>query len=169
MDFIEKTLGKTKSSTKIIGACGMWRSGSTAQYNMIRLVVEHSEIDAKVIKWHVADKRLWDRADFVFTSERHIGEVMESLERFGRLSGRKRNPNYIMKQIRYWKSHPRNTHQDFERIKTDSKGCIKQIAEVLGVQIDLDKVYEEFKAIKPPKDKWCPVTLMFPNHITKED
>lgn len=167
MDFVDKVLENNPAPTKIYGACGMWRSGSTAQYNMIRLVLEHSGIDAKVVKWHVGHKALYKRADVVFTTERHIGEVMESLKRFGRLNGAKRNPNYIMKCFRYWRAHPRNVHQDFTRIVNDPRGCIKQIAEAIGVEVDLDKVYNEFINIKPPKDKWDTTTLLFPNHITK--
>lgn len=154
----------------ILGACGTWRSGSTAQYNMIRLICDEAGVEYELIKSHVADRKLYREATAIFTTDRDMDEIKESLKAFGRVSLREGNPNYkrtfvyAYKQLKFWKSHHNNLHQEYEDIIGNTKECIRQIAEHLKLEVDVDKVYEKFLEVKPPKDKYDPVTKLFPNH-----
>lgn len=82
----------------VIGICGMYRSGSTYQYNAVRLLLERAghmvngggvevfnsanRYDVLIVKEHKFRQIVHDRAHIIFTSDRKKEDVIASMERF---------------------------------------------------------------------------------------
>jgi hypothetical protein len=160
----------------LIGICGIKRSGSTAQFNMFRLILETKyndinltgdvrQIDYKtnnIVKLHVYSAELYSKSDFLFTTDRDRVEIMESLERFN--TGEIKPMSRMVRDLELYKR--KSLHQEFTDIVNNPKMCIKQIANHLGIDVDVEDIFSKFKAIKP-EEEYNPKTMLFPNHITK--
>ena len=160
----------------IVGVCGIKRSGSTAQYNMVRLILETiGDINTtgdtftfvegiNLYKTHVFNKTVYNKSDYIFTTDRDRVEIMQSLERFN--TGTIKPMAIMVMHLEKWKQ--KSLHQEYNDIKNNPRKCIEEISEHLGVKVDVDTILEKFVAIKP-SNEYDPKTMLFPNHITKED
>lgn len=158
----------------IVGVCGIKRSGSTAQYNMVRLILEtQGEVNTtgdsflfvegvNLYKTHVFNRSVFDKSDYIFTTDRDRVEILKSLERFH--TGDIKPMSRMVRDLEQWQR--KSFHQDFEDIVNNPKMCIKEIANHLGIKVDVNDIFTKFKAIKPEKE-YNPKTMLFPNHITK--
>lgn len=158
----------------IVGVCGIKRSGSTAQYNMVRLILEtlgpiNTTGDSfnfvegiNLYKTHVFNKTVYNKSDYIFTTDRDRVEIMQSLERFN--TGTIKPMSVMVMHLNKWKQ--KSLHQDYKDIVNNPRKCIEEITEHLGVQVDIDDIYNKFKSIKP-ESEYNPKTMLFPNHITK--
>ena len=117
-----------------------------------------------LIKRHEACEILFKSSSYVLTTDRPDEEIEASIERFGRR--RRYSLDNMRKHLRYWRSHSNNLHQQYSDIKDNPKKCIKEIADFLNVEIDINEIYNQFKEIKPTEE-YDPLTMLFPNHITK--
>ena len=156
---------------------GIKRSGSTAQYNMARLILQKyyyltvygQEYEltkgCSLIKHHPFDKELFSASDYVLTTDRPDEEIIESLDKFG--SHNRYGLDMMRKHLQEWRSHNKNLHQEYSEILNNPKQCIKEIADFLELyEVDVNEIYKEFKQIKPTKE-YDPITMLFPNHISK--
>ena len=159
----------------LIGICGIKRSGSTAQFNMVRLILEtigEVEVTGRIkavnynkntiVKLHTYDAELYTKADYIFTTDRDRTEILESLERFN--TGEVKPMSRMERDLNKYKE--RSLHQEFTDIVNNPKKCVEEIANHLGIDVDVDDIFTKFKAIKPEKE-YNPKTMLFPNHITK--
>lgn len=171
----------------LIVVSGIKRSGSTAQFNMIRLVLEtyfgkefvYTTGDPKkalelnnskkivIIKYHPFDKRLFRAADFIFTTSRPIEEVKDSMLRFYGVNNMpKRGLSVMQRHLASWQSASFN--QTFSEICNLPINCIRNIVGYIGIEEDItEEVYYSFSRIKPPESGYDKETFMFSNHITK--
>lgn len=161
----------------IVVIAGIKRSGSTAQFNMVRLILEKafSEVhvtgnpkDLKapctIVKIHTFDKTLFEKADHVFTTSRDLVEIQESLSRFNRPNSR--NMRQMMNALKKWRK--KSLHMHYKEITNSPLYCINRIAHTFDFKIDSSEILKEFEAIKPPTDKdYDARTMLFCNHITK--
>lgn len=157
-----------------IGVCGIKRSGSTAQFNMVRLILEtkweinttgdsfHFIDGINLYKTHVFNKSVFDMSDYIFTTDRDRVEIMQSLDRFN--VGEVKPMSRMVRDLEQWKR--KSLHQEFTDIVNNPEKCIEEIANHLGVDVDTEDILTKFKAIKPEKE-YNPKTMLFPNHITK--
>ena len=171
----------------LIVVAGIKRSGSTAQFNMIRLVLEtffgkeyvyttgdpkvalnlNSENRIVLIKYHPFDKRLFAEADFIFTTSRPIEEVKDSMLRFYGVNNMpKRGLSVMQRHLRNWRSASFN--QTFSEIVNLPINSIRNIIGYIGIEEDVaEEVYHQFRKVKPPESGYDKETFLFSNHITK--
>jgi len=161
----------------IIVISGIKRSGSTAQFNMVRLCCLHAGLDVhtwgeaytikdgvNIIKMHPFDKSLYNKADYIFTTDRNDKDILNSLQRvFG---GSKRSITWMRKQLELWRR--KSIHMHYDEIVNKPLECIYTIKNILGLDIDCEAVLKEFEAIKPPKEGYDDETFLFANHISHE-
>jgi len=161
----------------IVVVAGIKRSGSTAQFNMVRLVLEEhfSEINltgdlmelkpgVNIVKMHRFDQALYNKADYIFTTNRSDQDILKSLSKF---SKNEEKPLAKMREyLNKWRR--RSQHMDYHEIVLHPGECIEKISEVMELPVDLDKVTKDFKAIKPPAEGYDPKTFLFSNHITQD-
>lgn len=159
---------------------GIKRSGSTAQYNMIRLALNNAGIDYELrqdgngvidfrrnslIKRHPYHKTLADLATHIFLTDRPDIGIYNSLWRFNQKEPVQNRIDRMRKDLDLWRGHE-HLEQHYNLIKLNPRKCIGQIIEYLGIEADGAQVYKEFINLKPPKEGQDPETLMFHNHIT---
>jgi hypothetical protein len=158
----------------IIGVCGIKRSGSTAQYNMVRLILEtQGEVNTtddtfnfkegvNLYKTHVFNRAIFTRSNYIFTTSRPEKDIEASLKRFN--VGEVKTMSRMKRDLNQWRR--KSLHQEFTDIVNNPKMCIKQIANHLRIDVDVEDIFSKFKAIKP-EEEYNPKTMLFPNHITK--
>lgn len=158
----------------IVLIAGIKRSGSTAQYNMVRLVLQKkydvsifgSDYDLgeiTLIKKHDYDHWLYENATYIFTTDRADEDIIKSLKKF---SGRNRyGLDNMRKHLNAYKK--RSIHFEYDDIVNNPKWCIETIANELNINVDVEEIYKEFKSIKPGNE-YNPITMLFPNHITSK-
>lgn len=156
----------------LIVIAGKKRSGSTAQYNLVRLILEQEgevncikriedieEGKINLLKYHRFVKSLFNKAHFVFTTDRPTEEIVESCKAFGiKYEGEKWNTWF-----KRWGQHPNAYHMDYKDIINAPDFCIMYISHALGIKVEPDEILEKFLAIKPGKE-YDPKTMLFPNH-----
>ena len=105
----------------IIGICGIKRSGSTCQFNMVRLILEHAGLRYKtwgtefsagrmkkgnhIVKIHKPHRWLYDNADHIFTTDRSDEEIWKSLQRFAGATDKSRLKK-MREDLEWWNNHP---------------------------------------------------------------
>jgi len=169
----------------IVVIAGIYRSGSTAQYNMVRLILESVygkkavncvgnpnkvKKGINIVKLHPFNKSLFNKADFIFTTDRPDKEIKKSMIAFSNKSECSDDfLKKIKKDLALWRR--RSVHQDYNLIKNKPNKCIDQIIKTLKLKVDPNKIYHEFANIRPPsqKDHYDPRTFLFHKHITNYD
>ena len=173
---------------------GMYRSGSTWQFNAVRLLLEELTLESinacfisdykpdpltsvELIKLHNFDQELAGSADLILTSWRNIVDARKSMERVGMNIGEDKFIHNL-KQWREWKevsnfcsySIADSSHQrkhDFERI---AKIINRDIVPITYDGAELRRIFDIVEAIKAPEsgnwDNYDKVTLLHPNHIS---
>ena len=165
----------------IVSISGIKRSGSTAQFNMVRLILEKkfdtvhvtglpTDIqghDCAIIKLHTYDAHVHNLASYVFTTDRPNADILRSLKKFNR--GDVKPMKKMRDHLRRWQTRKAvNIH--YNDIVNNPKLCIEIILKTFGfTDIDPDEILQEFLAIKPPKKgEYDPKTMLFDNHITSK-
>lgn len=156
----------------------MKRSGTTWQYNVIRVALDHAGLDyvisgslaeARTHKGRMLLKSHWwredvqERASLVFTSDRNIDEVYASLERLRGEPPHERERTKILQHYRRWR-RVSDYHMPYSRLLSEPETVCSEIIVTLGVDVDPGVVFEEVSAIRPPEKGQDPVTLYFSNH-----
>lgn len=170
----------------IIAIAGIKRSGSTVQYNLVRIALEMAGYDvtayghnyrpagnpqegeAHLIKRHPFDKFIAETADHIFLTDRPDEEILGSLERF---NGRKPDPARITgmrKHFFKWEEYSYIPIYDYKMWQENKILYVACIINHLGLHNDVktSDILKEFNNIKPPETGQDPKTLMFSNHIT---
>jgi len=162
----------------LVVIAGIKRSGSTAQFNMVRLILEKkysvyctgnpqdisNTVDVNIIKIHPFSSLLYDSADCIFTTDRSSSEIERSLDNF------KPNHRKPMEEMRsdlnLWKR--RSICMNYNEIVKSPLACIQKIITIFDVDVDANEILTEFLKIRPPKEGYDPTTFLFHNHISKK-
>lgn len=182
---------RARKNFGIITIAGIKRSGSTAVYNMVRIICEHMDLDnlnlvgepytlkkgMNIVKIHPFDELLCKKSDLVILTDREDAEILESLAKFGY----EHKPIDEMRfDFNRWKKE-RFENDDYNFIRTIEFNHIvnapkvvfgyllDEISHVFGVHFEfceIQQMFEEWKEVKP-KEEYDPITFLFPNHISK--
>ena len=171
---------------------GIPRSGSTWQYNVVRLAlieagfkvygcwIEDYNIDLDsdfhVIKLHEFDRFLAEDSFLTFTSQRNVKQVQQSMTRF-----RKQPYEYekAVKLFNNWKRWIFHSHYltKFEDLVNNREGEVARIINVLSSKIPklatinpsiIAKKVDNLIVPKGDVDTYDKITLLHPNHITRK-
>lgn len=173
--------------SRVVVIGGIKRSGTTWQYNLVRLTllamgrsvgvhrgIRHlgqyeGDYDDLIMKTHFHSDRAQAAADIVFTSYRPVNDVRASLERFGRQSPDSDDIDKLVNHFRLWDKIA-DYRMEYNDLKSDPLKVTIETMEALGAtSLDPEKVLAAVNAIKPPSDKrQDPLTLYFSNHVTSE-
>ena len=171
---------------------GMRRSGSTWQYNAMRIMLTNVAADKvytpssdvyedyddyepsswHLIKTHYFDQRWLGPNTYVFVTVRSWHDAMLSYRRFKHVMPR-------ASIIRSWRQHAAAWQAvavytlAFERLARDPwDGLLDEMATVLHIRPNLERCSRELRHVKPPPmtkaARQDPVTLLFPNHRTED-
>lgn len=157
---------------------GMKRSGTTWMFNVIRVALDHagkaytvtgSLAEAKKPSGLVLLKSHWHRGDVaaqatkVFTSDRNVIEVFQSLER---LWGRPPTGRELAKIVEHYRRWDRiaDYRMPYGRLIEEPQAVVTEICMTLDLPVNPVRVFAEVSAIEPPKEGQDPVTLYFSNH-----
>jgi len=182
----------------IIVIAGLKRSGSTWQFNVVRLYIELATATEPIItgspdkamaielqspdqyilcKYHPWHRKLNQRAKMVLSSNRKWADAMDSLERFQERPDKARQE--AMKSWHKSWQKVADFYMEFSALKSDPDLMIHLIGLQLyenGVipSFDIglrDEVIKAMDNLEPPDEvKWYDSkTLLFHNHITDED
>lgn len=173
---------------KFILTAGMSRSGSTLLFNMVRLLCKETgclvystyyrdyqadrQCEWTVIKLHGYLDSFHRKADFIFTPRRDMRDAVASAIRIkGIPNTRAAVEAYADKIIRLhhgaWREHS-DYEIPYELVIWNKRPHLVNIASVLGIDVDIDRVLEKIDAIKGngTEDGYDNETIMLHNHIT---
>jgi hypothetical protein len=180
---------------KIITA-GMYRSGTTYQFNAIRVIMEMAHgkenvyscfIDeykpnskeVQIIKTHKILKRtanIVNHSDYILSTHRSKEGILGSMKR--RAEYLEKNPdNRFSKEAdhkNFEKYYMNSMYfynradyiQEFDSIGT--KELIQDYLNLFNLDLDADLILKELDNIKPPKKGYDPVSLLHSGHITSK-
>lgn len=166
---------------------GLYRSGSTWLFNVVRFICEEhgtvyscfedqydqwesGKFDFEIVKAHKFDE-IWIPGSVILTSIRPWKEVRKSMIRLRELNKTGNKTQHIriptfLEWLARWNNH-NNYCMEFKDIYTRPLGVIKEVAAAISLDCEAKAIYEKVQALKPPKDGIDKVTLMHSNHITK--
>lgn len=176
---------------------GMYRSGTTYQFNVVRVIMEmihgkenvYSEwvdfyqpkgYSVEIVKTHKPKPKLLRNAKFVLSTNRTEEGIKGSMNRRKEFS--QKNPDIrfsneanvdrydeFMEWAKYWMKNA-DYIQDFDMIKQDPQKLIQDYINLFGYQnlITAKQVKKRMDQIKPPKEGYDPETLLHVGHITKK-
>lgn len=169
----------------IIVIAGIKRSGSTVQYNLVRIALEiagykiipfgHTYRTTKnprkgechLIKRHPFDEKIAKMADHIFLTDRPDEEIIESLAKFNGIRPGQSHVDMMRKHLDKWREYTDPFHEFTYNMIQDLDFYAFAIIDELGLGGVVGwEVANEFRKIKPPKKGKDPVTLMFDNHIS---
>ena len=145
---------------------GMGRSGSTALFNIIRIILNKKNINYKsnythrhesgnsLIKYHGYDEVLKNTSDYIFTTKRELKDCLGSHFRFTHEPKGKRTLKELCDQYLHyhiiWEKH--STYEFvYEKYKKDPVKIVKEVASVLHFNdVNEKEVLEELE--KQTKD-----------------
>lgn len=159
---------------------GVPRSGSTWQYNVVRLALEqaghtvygawkpdydvYNKSEYHIIKIHGYDAELAKKAWQIFTSIRNPFDIVTSLQRRGTLINKGRLQKYIDDWSKWWMVA--NYITEFRSVGT--QGEVWNILKELGIACKILPIVDAVNKLKPPTtgayDDYDKVTLLHPNH-----
>ena len=162
----------------LIVVAGIKRSGSTAQFNMVRIALETAGYKVNIhgqnykltggvdlVKIHPFDKELADNADYIFLTDRDNTGIKASLYRFNGAMPTDDRISRLRANLDMWKEY-KHCMCEFDLLKESPLECVKKVTGALPFDVDAKYVYEEFEKVKPPKSGHDRTTLLFHNHIT---
>jgi len=176
---------------KRIIVAGIYRSGTTALYNIVRLICESEgdtwseflndeikpeelpELDFQILKAHkYHDKRtpaFIDEHTIVLTTFRENRDILASIYRAKEQMKDFRGQQHDIPKYNEWQQHW-NIHSvyqvHFNKLIQNPKRIIRDIARLLKITVNEEEVYQKFVACKPPKEGIDPITLLHAGHIT---
>jgi len=183
-----------KRKERRVIAAGMIRSGSTYQFNMLRIIMEKAGWNpvcywvndykyvpgqTALIKTHEFKPGLVEGST-IFTAIRSEIEIKGSMRRraeylrenpdtrFSGTADPKRYPRYFG-WFRQWRDCAHYT-QHYYQIKDAPILAINNHIKVLGLTgiVTPEEVLEELNNVKPPANGWDASTFLHAGHITKE-
>lgn len=167
---------------------GCWRSGTTAIYNLARVICEEQgtvyccfedtyneseggKHDYEIVKVHKYKESWADWADCVITIFREPDEVLRSMKRFEKTGGRKLDISDLLRGLAYWGFYQQHTDLclNYSQLIRSPEKTARLIAQAIGLIIESSarEVVRKWMLIKPPKNGVDSVTLLHHNHITK--
>lgn len=173
---------------KLILTTGVRRTGSTWQYNVIRLALieagynvygngeYHPKIDADyyIIHIHGYDDELRKKAWKIFTTIRDFEGIRESLKRMGWEKSDDNIMKYITEWSLWWRwaCHITNFNELMSNgLLENELIAIYDIIMELNIMADANVVQKQLHLLKPPAigeyaktGGYHPVTLLHPNH-----
>lgn len=178
---------------KIVTA-GLYRTGTTWQYNAIRFIMEEahgkeniyscfignyepSNKKVEIIKTHVSNPRITGNPDYLITTRRPIKDVEASMLR--RLEYIKKHPTTEFRNeanvdnIHKLANHTRyflnkaDYIQEFELIKNNPEKIIKDLCCLFKVDIDITLIIDKLNSMVVPTTGYDKETLLHEGHITK--
>lgn len=169
-----------------IAITGCWRSGTTALYNLVRVIcLEHGTVyscfedqfddeeakkhDYEIVKVHKFRPHWVEWSNCIFTIFREPDEVLESMTRFGRTGGRELDNSDALRGLAYWGLYQQYTNHLFyyDQLKRNPMKMARIMAKEIGVNVNDKEVVKKWNKIRPPKIGYDPITLLHSNHITK--
>lgn len=170
-------MGKRSSKEmKLILITGAPRSGSTWQYNVVRLALrqaghtvygawvddydESVEAEYHIVKIHGYDNELRKKAYKIFTSIRNFKGIKQSLKRMGWYKTDAHVIGYMAKWLLWWPSADCITN--FENISLDETARI-----IVNLNLDVRAldIFDDMIDVTPPKKgEYDKVTLLHPRH-----
>ena len=166
---------------------GLYRSGSTWLFNVVRLICqqhgtvyscfgdkyeayEAMKYDFQVVKVHKFDE-IWIKDSVILTSWRPWREVRKSMIRL-RQQGHTGNKTQHIRLVSFiedlarWNCH-NNYMMHFEDIYTRPYGVINDVSAAIGLECNTRKIFNKVSKIKPPSKGVDNKTLLHAGHITK--
>ena len=165
---------------RVIICGGFYRTGSTWLFNLIKQTILESggsvaqtggteplfcEQEFLIHKTHVFCPELLSRAEFVFYSVRNMNEICASWQK---MTGEPINETHLKVYEEGLKYAERADFSlDFPRIYSDKEGVATQVAQALGLSVNVENVLARLEAIKPPTEQnYDPESYLFRNHIS---
>ena len=170
----------------IIAIAGIKRSGSTVQYNLVRIALEQAgykvnicghnyrprevpEGQVDLVKRHKFSKRIAEAADYIFLTDRSDEGIRRSLTRFNGKEPYEGRVQDMRKHLERWLEYTSHSFLfSYELWQNDPETYAMCICSLLGVSVNHMNVLEQFKQIEPPEKGQDKKTLLFHNHITSE-
>lgn len=180
----------------IIVQAGMYRSGTTWQFNAVRVAFEVAGKPIQSGHWdgefpdsvgreiHLIKiikpfERLAEMADYIVSTKRDASEIRASMlrraeflkvhpdPRFGN-EAKVEKFNLFMSRARWWEGVAHYI-QDFDLIRADPLRLIRDYVALFGLQVDPQAVLEELnRQMVVPTEGYDKRTLLHAGHITKE-
>lgn len=168
----------------IITIAGIKRSGSTVQFNLVRIALQeagyqvnvcgHDYVPRKVpkgevdlVKRHKFSRPIAEAADHIFLTDRPDNEIMASLRRF---NGRRPKAGRLVdmrKSLALWEQFTSRAYLFYYRDWEQAPMVWAQgVVGALRLDVDPDVLLLSFQQITPPEEGQDPETLLFHNHIT---
>ena len=165
---------------KTVVIAGFYRTGSTWLFN----AVKHTLIEAGfkvaqsgnavspapyydfcVHKVHKFDSKLLERADVVFTSIRDIEDALKSFNRF---AGYPMSPEFFEDAFHQFTKYNEQSDycMQYNDLLNDKRKVLLDIALVLQVDVNVDRVLKTLEAIKPPRKGWDSSSFYWGGHIS---
>lgn len=171
---------------------GCWRSGTTALYNLVRLILEsdgttlacfeddyfkHTGLTfthelLKAHKFKANEEKhgisLIDWPDYIITIFREPDETLDSMRRFYPENDEE-TWERLARGFVYWGKYQyyADYQAHYDQLFRSTEKLAREIAAVLGIEVDEKEIVRAFRQIKPPKEGYDNVTLLHANHITK--
>lgn len=172
----------------IITISGIKRSGSTVQFNLVRLALEMAgyrvnicghhytprdvpEGEVDLVKRHKFSEEIAEAADHIFLTDRKDEEIRASLTRFNGKAPYEGRIKDMRKHLDKWKEYSDRHHWlPYEAWQKWPKDYAFKIIGALNLYDEVDRMelLEAFNEIEPPESGQDPTTLMFSNHITSK-
>lgn len=166
----------------IVTVSGIKRSGSTLQYNIVRLILiemgyhvticgdhfidrplRNNEVD--LIKIHPFDRKLANAADHIFLTMRNKHEIRKSMCNFYGIMPTWDEIEDMQEHLNLW-TKGNNAHLiHYDTFKDDKSLLIEFVKHVLGAKVDSKKILKQFNEISLPETGQDEETLFFHNHI----
>lgn len=173
-----------------IVVAGIYRSGSTFLYNVIRETLKEVDADYiagfedsgswhdhnrkhEVIKSHKFYKSLARTADKVFTSWRNIEDIKASMDRINDLEGyhNAASSEDLDRYIRWLLKWQHYSHylMDYSKLEIGRhKDIIQDCIKILGIKDppEANTIYENVMSLRPPEEGRDPTTLLHADHFS---
>jgi len=165
---------------------GMHRAGSTWLYNVVRFIYLNDNRDiycsfatgdynpanpapVHILKIHRYDPQWEELGDYVLTTRRDLRDVAASAVRMGLVAHDMSAVIEFLRTLIRHESRGWSPRADllvsYEEMIRDKPLAIVEIAKVLGVECDAERVNRQVEELRPG-DVIDPVTMLHPNHFT---
>jgi len=168
---------------------GIYRSGSTWLFNAVKLIAEASteqefttafyqseqynyrDEEFVIVKTHKYYPNIIRDFDFIFTSNRDPLDIFYSMQNVHKkgISSEYRNAsnflglNEFTGWLEEWNNHT-DYCMEFEQMMEDKKQVLTDIADVMGVDVDINKIHKKLLKMKAPKQGHDTDTFMSEAH-----
>ncbi len=183
---------KFKKNFKIIGICGIYRSGTTWQRNAVKTILElngykvilantghiyndkitdfiGAKCDALIFKTHNYSNYERANMDIIFTSNRELSEVQNSWQRIADRQITMDEVHKAYKDYVKWAVHS-DMDINFIDIQENKKGILLKMIEIIEThgftnKIDIELILQHIEKIKPLATGFDKESGLFFNHI----